>query len=421
MLWGGACPRPITRKERLSELKVMLLGDAFSFPNGLGATARVRAIARGLRDAGAQVEVIITRASERRSDHPVNPDAKGVTHGIPFEYTTGSSILHPNFWVRRIVEVRGMMRATWVALRGWDALIVFTTSSTVLPMVVASAARLRGAVIVNDGCELPFVFSCRTGFRRLYEWVYIRTVLRTYDGVIVISTFLDDYFCDKTRKGARNLLVPILVDVNEAESAQVAAASQTKTIVYSGDLGHVGEIEALLHAFAQLAPDHPDARLTILGDSVGTGRREDLTRLAAELELGEMVDFAGLVAQRDLPERLSRASVLVLPRAAGAFSTAGLPTKLAEYLATGLPVVVTAVGDIPRYLTDGEDAFLVAPGRDEAFRLRVEDVLDHPREAASVGRRGREVARREFDYRAHGVRIARFLGELKSGRRRDSV
>jgi len=48
--------------------------------------------------------------------------------------------------------------------------------------------------------------------------------------------------------------------------------------------------------------------------------------------------------------------------------------------------------------------------------LRMEYVLAHPQEAAAVERFGREAAMRGLNYRARGVRIARFLGELKSGR-----
>ena len=63
--------------------------------------------------------------------------------------------------------------------------------------------------------------------------------------------------------------------------------------------------------------------------------------------------------REELFERLRTARVLALPRPAGSFSQAGLPTKVAEYLASGRPVVVTAVGDLPLYLRDGVDAYLV--------------------------------------------------------------
>lgn len=402
-------------------LRVLVVGDAFSFPNGQGATARVHAVARGLSAAGCRVRILITRPSERPSDRPLNRDARGTVGGVPFEYTSGSPILSPSFWGRRTAEAMGLLRATLFAARGCDAVVVHTMSSLLVPLVVGSAARMRGAVLVKAASELPFVYSNATGWRSAYQKWHVGVTQRRYDGVIVISAYLDDYFRRVSRTGTMNLLVPILVDVEEFECASSATLAEPSTILYAGDLGHVGEVETLLRVFARLAVSRGDARLTILGDSAGTGRRDELKRTADVLGIGGMVEFAGLVPRRDLPERLSRASALVLPRASGAFSTAGFPTKLAEYLATGRPVVVTAVGDIRRYLHDGQDAFLVPPDDEEAFRSRLEYVLDHPDEAAAVGLRGRGLARREFDYKTHGLRIARFLADLKLGRARHAA
>ena len=45
----------------------------------------------------------------------------------------------------------------------------------------------------------------------------------------------------------------------------------------------------------------------------------------------------------------------------------GLPVAIMEATSMGLPIVTTAVGEIPNFLTDGEDALLVAPGDPEAL------------------------------------------------------
>ena len=108
--------------------------------------------------------------------------------------------------------------------------------------------------------------------------------------------------------------------------------------------------------------------------------------------------------------------MLALPRPAGAFSQAGLPTKMAEYLASGVPTVVTAVGDLPLYLRDGIDAYLVAPGDPAAFGARLCEALADP-DAALVGRRGRRVAAEQFDPARHGRRILAFIARCGTGRR----
>ena len=52
---------------------------------------------------------------------------------------------------------------------------------------------------------------------------------------------------------------------------------------------------------------------------------------------------------------------LLIPLFDDVRSTARFPTKIGEYLASGRPIVTTAVGEMPRYFEDGVTAFISAP------------------------------------------------------------
>ena len=104
---------------------------------------------------------------------------------------------------------------------------------------------------------------------------------------------------------------------------------------------------------------------------------------------------------------------MALARAEGLFSTAGFPTKLGEYLASGKPVVTTATGGIPRYLRSGVDAFLVHSGDTVAFAETLRYVMSHPEHATEVGLRGRQIALKEFSNVRHGARLIEFIGALQ--------
>jgi glycosyltransferase involved in cell wall biosynthesis len=117
-----------------------------------------------------------------------------------------------------------------------------------------------------------------------------------------------------------------------------------------------------------------------------------------------------------VPELLAKASILVLPRAWGTFSQAGFPTKLGEYLATGRPVVVTATGDIPDYLTDRHSAFLVYTDGIAAFAQQLGHVMRNMAAAQVVGQRGRKVAEEEFDVNRHSRRMLDWFGKIDAVR-----
>jgi len=115
------------------------------------------------------------------------------------------------------------------------------------------------------------------------------------------------------------------------------------------------------------------------------------------------------VSQADMPRYLQGAAVLVLARPSSVQAEYGFPTKLPEYLATGRPVLATRVGDIPRYLQDGVNAFLVEPDDVAAFAERLEYILAHPDEAREVGQRGRSLTMREFSNTFQAGRLASFF------------
>lgn len=167
-----------------------------------------------------------------------------------------------------------------------------------------------------------------------------------------------------------------------------------------------------MESFALTVRDHPDATLEILGDDPGTDAIERLRMHAARLGIGERVTVPGAVDRPRVARAIGSAAVVALPRPKTPWSEAGLSAKLAEYLATGRPVVVTAIGDIPLYLEHGRSAWVVPAGDVAAFAAGLSAALADRARADAIGARGREVALRDFDARVIGPRLVAFLEAL---------
>jgi glycosyltransferase involved in cell wall biosynthesis len=133
---------------------------------------------------------------------------------------------------------------------------------------------------------------------------------------------------------------------------------------------------------------------------VGEGpQRRRLEQLAAELGIGDRVEFAGAVPQAELVEIYGRADVFVL--ASVVLERSGkrdvIPNVLAEAMAMQLPVVATDVSGISELVSDGVGGRLVPPNDPAALAAVLEELLADPEERERLAAGGCEKVRRDFD------------------------
>jgi glycosyltransferase involved in cell wall biosynthesis len=160
--------------------------------------------------------------------------------------------------------------------------------------------------------------------------------------------------------------------------------------------------DSLLKAFAQIAPEWPDARLLL----VGRGPEEERLRVLADrLELSARVHFAG--EQADVAPFLEEMDLYAQSSIAE-----GMPNSILEAMATGLPVVATAVGGTPEVVVDGETGVLVPPRDPTALAEALAAFLANPAMAAAFGRAGRARVEAHFGEIRMQQRVEELLDRL---------
>lgn len=148
-------------------------------------------------------------------------------------------------------------------------------------------------------------------------------------------------------------------------------------------------VEVVIDAVASLGER---ATLTLIGDGP---EGSALRRRAADR--GIEVEWAGAVLPEHVPALVAGLDVGVAPYPAGAgyFS----PLKVYEYLAAGLPVVASAVGQVPDILDDGVTGLLVEPGSATALADALARLADDPALRLRMGAAARAdvVARHDWN------------------------
>lgn len=201
--------------------------------------------------------------------------------------------------------------------------------------------------------------------------------------VAMISNAVDpaDFSCSESRASIRR-------DLSIDEGAVLLCAV--------GRLSREKGQDVLIDAFARIAQRHDALQVALAGDGPD---RLALEAQATALGVRSRVHFLG--HQPHVARIYAAADILVLPS-----RSEGMPNALLEAMATGTPVIASAVGGIPEVAHDGLDAWLVPSDDAPALAAAIEDAIEHPDEMRMRAHRAQQQV---LETRAPAQRAARLV------------
>ncbi len=180
------------------------------------------------------------------------------------------------------------------------------------------------------------------------------------------------------------------------------------TVAFSGRLVPLKGADVLLHAFAKVVAQIPEAQLVIVGDGP---ERNNLERLTAELGLSPHVRMCGWLSPAEAERHVEGAWVQAVPSFSEHFSLVA-----GEAAMRGTAVVGGSVGGLFDAVEDGRTGFLVPPGDTDALAERLLRLLRDRELAEEMGRAGRERALAHFDIETCAANFVRLYGTLSRDR-----
>jgi glycosyltransferase involved in cell wall biosynthesis len=192
------------------------------------------------------------------------------------------------------------------------------------------------------------------------------------DGIISIGTKTDFR------------VVPNVVDTARFHPAVAGTRNGApRRLIGIGALYEAKGWEYLIEAIALVARTRRDFQLDLVGDGL---QRGELEALVARLGVTELVAFHGWLPKEEVAERLRDSDVFVITSRYDSN-----PCAVIEALASGVPVVGTAVGGIPDMVADGL-GLLAKPRDPESIARQIEAALDEPEawDRAAIARSARE-------------------------------
>jgi colanic acid/amylovoran biosynthesis glycosyltransferase len=165
--------------------------------------------------------------------------------------------------------------------------------------------------------------------------------------------------------------------------------------------------EYLIQACARLKREGRDFRCVLVGDG---DDRDHIVHDVRDRGLQGEVVFAGAQPRERVRELLRESNVLVLPSVVTeSGKKEGLPVVLMEALASGLPVVASAISGVPELIRHRQTGLLVPQRDSAALANAIGELLDDPALRERLSRAGREHVIEHYEIRKNVRRLAELL------------
>ncbi len=214
------------------------------------------------------------------------------------------------------------------------------------------------------------------------------------DSIIAVSQEVGEQIT-LNGNGSKVSVVPNGVDVGRFDLGKSDGDGRNrkgeKTVIgFVGTLKPWHGVDKLLDAFALVNCGLPDVELHIIGDGPERERLEEQLD-TYPVDVRPFVRWHGSVPNSEVPELMSRFSIAVAPypQLDGFYFS---PLKILEYMAAGIAVVASRIGQIPMLIDHDRTGVLVEPGNEFAMADALIGLIGDGKRRERLGVSAREQA-----------------------------
>lgn len=270
----------------------------------------------------------------------------------------------------------------------------------------AYLGKKMGYIVFTDIVEDYSVHEENTGVLltclHKINQIFDKNISKYVNGIVVISKRLFEKY-----HAIDNSLQKILIPIS-AENINLDIPDKIKnenfSFVYSGSYGVKDGVSLLIECFKLLNQKYQKIELILSGKI-----NVEIKNLIKD-ELN--IKYIGMVPDSEYYHFLANSDVLCMTRINSKYAHSGFPFKLGEYLASGVPVIVTNVSDISDYLINEENALVAVPSNVTSLFEKMEFAYLNQKKIKNIGSKGKEVAHINFNKDINGEKLEQFIQKL---------
>lgn len=385
----------------MKELNLVYIGR-LAFPNGYATTKRRRYMIDYFNENGINSHVLSTRNKERLI---FNNQLCG-----KYKNTDYIDISDKFKWYSLFIyyQIGFKMLKKWFSSECKN-IIIFPTILNVEDVPFFIYAKKIGYNIIFDKVETSYASEGTNNSWKRNIYIKCCELLSQYaykrsSAFLVISELLRI----ENKKLYPN--IPILLLPNSTpilNSPLKDKIDNPVSILYTGTFAIKDGVHFLIEGVKKAYNDGVECKLILLGK----GKDEDMAFLENIKELS-YIEYKGFVSDELLLQYMTECNILAMTRTKSKFANYGFPFKLSEYLSTGNIVVATNVGDIPVYLTNNKDAYIIESENSDAIAAIIKYIVNNPIQSLQVGYNGKQTMLKYFSIDNVGNKLVDFLNAI---------
>lgn len=355
-------------------------------------------IAKGLNELGCSTLAINNWASTTNDD----VDESGISkEGV--EYTTFNrkgkiNIIENYRKTCRILKERKSNNKSNIA--------ILSTSRSHYMLLDIIAARMCGYKTLFLFHEWRGALKMHSIFHKIDAWIKDHIIIRLFDAYLPISHYLLEK-CNKVSNKKKKLIVPVLADFSKIPQQN----NIKERFTYCCGIWFIMRHPMLLDAMDLLVEKHRNSELVL----ILSGNEKDIELFKENIKTRKCANNITIrtrVPFDELNDIYSSSLGLIIPLEPDSIAdTARFSQKIAEYIATGRPIITNAVGEIPYYFKDKESAYITEYSA-EGFYKVMDEIIREQDKAAQIGYKGFEVGLNYFDYKKSSIDLLKFSGKI---------
>lgn len=381
----------------------------FAFPEGLAASTRIISYLKGLHQLGVQTDVFVYRPTEvynKKSKYPPKGEFEGIQYIYPktrtySKYRLLRFLKRYYYYLVTCINIwkenkKQKINFLLISNDFLDILFVFT--------ITAKLLKIK-PIFITDEYPSPIRGQLKDKIPNWKSYLY-KKILKHENSLIFMTEKLNKFYNSELNKSYH--ILPTITDTSRF-NIPIKKSTEQKYLCYMGNMELAKDnVDNIIVAFSKISDKYRDINFFLYG-APSQADKQYLEKVIEQNNLKERVFIKNRVNFEEVPQIVKNAYILVSSQPNTKRAEGGFPTKLGEYMATGVPTLLTDVGEITQYVQDGIHVHIVPPENPLLYAEKLEFIINNYEHCKKVAENAQKYLEENFDYLAVAKKLKEFL------------